>query len=1471
MFARHLWEKDSDIFVFMARKAACLFECLRELKQADVRGVAVNDRILDLDLSIFRGKTVTLVDDCVFSGTSLYQAKRVIEAAGCARCDTLPLSVNKKWLRPMLFPGMPEANDLNLTGPLTLLDDSTCVQQCFEIVRAISIMPRPYDVDFPHSKSQKISTPDLDCLMHLPGWIAQDVSSAYQSRFNVRVLSFVPAPHVLQDLMGDLPGVATHMKSAKIRIYARKLSDASWSIRVMPVAMLGAVATDQLVNSSPVWPKRMLEALIKVNATSATSRYRLLQFLVALFVYRRFALVAKRYCEVQVHPKFQENLAAMSFGIALTNRIDEMLNDLGSLKLPIPISEPDPPAIARFGDRVVKVDSQFEVMSECIKPFTWLYRNLEIKARRFVKENGLAASISERTADLTRLRKGFSFRRLESRLTSTTLDIQHYVTLSLDKLIDLGIAVPTTVEHEGLVYRAFRHGEDAPFGDAEERLTVMALQQYMATRAINELTGLELQKFIVLFIQIASREGGLIERLKSRRSVSSGTRILTIKGHLHGLVPMVTCMPTSGSLGAPFLEGNDVPLTWLVSDWESRNIISSKDIFKTAFDIEDITDREYLLYNLRSREIPGYKYIAELLNPRTDKHLKESHDQWAVSNEILEQVVEDLNRLLTDQILWKGHIAKSYIKKLRSWKRIAVELEYIPTSYDSRRFIEHLLKGGLKPTRRVAKRYKVRRVPNLSIGRSREARARSIGRCLGRLVGPGRPLNNDNDLVMLSCCWEADHQLRALSGELSIINSTWKRHILEAQKLELDGKYDDAIRLLTSRSMYTALNSGAWKFRCFVDQEILNVNNRVLEFVRADDVSGTVEDEWLQLWPEASTPTRRSTSPTLWNCIHSMGEWLITFNVGVRIYIRWLAACRAGLNARGRKGEQSVVADCTVWFEYFKKYCSGHLSTSFGNIVSNVNDWNQTGSPQEVELNARTSLTFLETLGLAAVERLLVDSTLACTCYSTFGEITAYQYAVYFEIEQIGLEGEEAYTKYLKFVSEFLNPKMVVLPNSLNQWDRGIWILCQGNRDSQVASGLCHGLVKEAVKRQVRTRAILFGQLHYDDCVRGMTESPSLAVDYFFRRIQSLRVDVFPNNFGSSVIATSEESPTADSEAKKFAMLSGGTILNSKVVNSFTDALPKRRYTVAEVKLSDRVRRLSRPPTVDIGIITIREDEFLAVLSRFPGHRLVKGSGSNYEVADVQTREGRTLHVAVARCPDQGQVAAQALTSTMLQDVSPKWIFVVGIAGQMPTSDHTLGDVLISHRMHDFSVGAALEGRSPEFQDLGGPMVRDVIKLVTGIKGRLADLDGWNSEAEVGLRKPSIDLPADANADSLYGDPQWRERVLSVLRAHFPNGSPKRLVAEFYSTIVISGNTLVKDTSLAELWQRNARSASVIEMELGGVVRAAQAFGTGKTRIMPIRGVSDIVGFKRSSEWTAFACQSAAAFVGRLVRSGLVD
>ena len=54
------------------------------------------------------------------------------------------------------------------------------------------------------------------------------------------------------------------------------------------------------------------------------------------------------------------------------------------------------------------------------------------------------------------------------------------------------------------------------------------------------------QKFVVLFVQIAVRDGSLLERLNTSESVNIGCRVVSIKGHLHGPLQSLAHRNSSG-------------------------------------------------------------------------------------------------------------------------------------------------------------------------------------------------------------------------------------------------------------------------------------------------------------------------------------------------------------------------------------------------------------------------------------------------------------------------------------------------------------------------------------------------------------------------------------------------------------------------------------------------------------------------------------------------------------------------------------------------------------------------------------------------------------------------------------------------------------------------------------------------------------------------------------------------------------
>src|SRR5438477_6723143 len=82
---------------------------------------------------------------------------------------------------------------------------------------------------------------------------------------------------------------------------------------------------------------------------------------------------------------------------------------------------------------------------------------------------------------------------------------------------------------------------------------------------------------------------------------------------------------------------------------------------------------------------------------------------------------------------------------------------------------------------------------------------------------------------------------------------------------------------------------------------------------------------------------------------------------------------------------------------------------------------------------------------------------------------------------------------------------------------------------------------------------------------------------------------------------------------------------------------------------------------IDFGIVTIREDENIAVLRRF-GNVDLDVQRRRYRILRLALPGGDAYTVAVVRCAEQGNTEAQATARDLLDDLAPRFILVVGIA-----------------------------------------------------------------------------------------------------------------------------------------------------------------------------------------------------------------
>jgi nucleoside phosphorylase len=274
---------------------------------------------------------------------------------------------------------------------------------------------------------------------------------------------------------------------------------------------------------------------------------------------------------------------------------------------------------------------------------------------------------------------------------------------------------------------------------------------------------------------------------------------------------------------------------------------------------------------------------------------------------------------------------------------------------------------------------------------------------------------------------------------------------------------------------------------------------------------------------------------------------------------------------------------------------------------------------------------------------------------------------------------------------------------------------------------------------------------------------------------------------------------------------------------------------------------------VDFGILTIREDEFDAVLRSIPERVGVALARRRYRVRRLPLGNDESYTIAIVRCVEQGNTDALNTARDLLEDVDPQFLLVVGIAGGVPSYEFTLGDVIVSTRVTDFSVEAVLKDHSREYAAGGGSLHPKAAALAADIRAMVSEgeLAGWNTRDVIQMDPPPVDL-ADAN---FYGDDDWQRDTRKQLERHFAGKAARPPVV--ITGPIASSDRLIKEAETLQIWLKFARHVQAVEMESAGIYKAAH----GRVPFLAIRGISDIVGFKRNPDWTEYACRTAASFM----------
>lgn len=171
-------------------------------------------------------------------------------------------------------------------------------------------------------------------------------------------------------------------------------------------------------------------------------------------------------------------------------------------------------------------------------------------------------------------------------------------------------------------------------------------------------------------------------------------------------------------------------------------------------------------------------------------------------------------------------------------------------------------------------------------------------------------------------------------------------------------------------------------------------------------------------------------------------------------------------------------------------------------------------------------------------------------------------------------------------------------------------------------------------------------------------------------------------------------------------------------------------------------------PIIDVGILTIREDEFRAVLQAFPdAHGIYKGRHREYALRTADAGHDARYRLAILREVEQGNGEAQEAARDLIDDLQPSLLLVVGIAGGLPSDDISLGDVVLATRVLDFSLEARKFQESPTYNVGGGPIAKSIAAGVANLGAREAELGKWWKDLPANVtasaRQPAVAQPQD--------------------------------------------------------------------------------------------------------------------------------
>ena len=443
---------------------------------------------------------MVLVDDALISGTTIYRTVQRLTEGGATVSEVLVLCVNQEsWSPDLARP----------TPPYLELDNRATTSLCASIVDAISLFPMPYAVDFPVLRDLRVPGAEESVLGALTGWMATEVSSPLQRDNGVFSITYAPVNSRLAELGHEYGFPFSTEDLVKVRLYGRASHEdpsVLWC-QVMPVVVLRPLSVRHV---DVIWEALLASASIADQEwistfTAHKAKMRLVEYLLAARIGRSWVEQLATCSDLSASLNYDTRTESNLFPphvcdairqIAITAKANFgsprlMSAELAGLDIR-PATLLNPPGV-----------NVWATQARLTAPFLAMYREKELKARSLAKNLGPRVfENAEFGETMDRLQSGVSIKDLSALIDPASLEAAHAVSIFLDQAVDRGIAVPLTVVADDIVMRAYRHGEDVVFGEAEQRLIGLVLKALSEGSGRAELPHLWVEKLIVLALRI---------------------------------------------------------------------------------------------------------------------------------------------------------------------------------------------------------------------------------------------------------------------------------------------------------------------------------------------------------------------------------------------------------------------------------------------------------------------------------------------------------------------------------------------------------------------------------------------------------------------------------------------------------------------------------------------------------------------------------------------------------------------------------------------------------------------------------------------------------------------------------------------------------------------------------------------------------------------------------------------------------